>query len=77
MAIARVALAIGLMATAGTPLAAKEKLDGTATQRAACTPDVFRFCVASIPNREMIVSCLHHNSYRLSKDCRDVMEGKK
>jgi hypothetical protein len=75
--IAPVALAMGLLAAGSAVPAAKEKLDGTASQRAACTSDVFRYCVAAIPNREMIVSCLQHNSYRLNKDCRAVMDGKK
>jgi hypothetical protein len=77
MTVACISLAVGLLAAGATLLSAKEKLDGTASQRAACTPDVFRYCVAAIPNRAMIVTCLKHNSYRLNKDCRAVMDGEK
>jgi hypothetical protein len=73
---ARIALAVGLLAAGGTITQAKEKMEGTAAQRAACTPDVFRYCVAAIPNHAMIATCLQHNSYRLNKDCRAVFEGK-
>jgi hypothetical protein len=30
---------------------------GTAEQRAACTPDVFRLCSSAIPNVDRIVVC--------------------
>lgn len=52
----------------------KEKMEGTAEQRAACTPDVFRFCTEFIPNHDMIANCLRHNLYRLNKQCRKVFE---
>ena len=47
---------------------------GTAEQRAACTPDVFRLCSAQIPNVDNIVACLKRERPRLSPDCRAVFD---
>ena len=46
---------------------------GTAEQRAACTPDVFRLCSAEIPNVDRIVVCLKQQKPNLSKPCQAVM----
>jgi hypothetical protein len=48
---------------------------GTAAQRAACTPDVFRLCASEIPNVDGIVACLHREKARLSSGCRVAMGG--
>lgn len=72
-----IALAAGLVIFLSGPLNArepKEKMEGTAEQRAACTPDVFRFCTEFIPNHDMIANCLRHNLYRLNKQCRKVFQ---
>jgi hypothetical protein len=39
---------------------------GTEQQRQACTPDVFRFCGAYIPDVDRITACLRGNGPRLS-----------
>lgn len=67
---------VALLIASGGSLSAKgkEKMEGTAEQRAACTPDVFRFCTEFIPNHDMIANCLRHNLYRLNKQCRKVFE---
>jgi hypothetical protein len=74
----KIVFATVLLATLSAPLNAKPakaaKEEGTAEQRAACTPDVFRFCTEFIPNHEMIANCLRHNLYRLNKLCRKVFE---
>ncbi len=46
---------------------------GTAEQRAACTPDVFRLCSSAIPNVDRIVACLKQQKPNLSKPCQAVM----
>jgi hypothetical protein len=46
---------------------------GTAAQRAACTPDVFRLCSSSIPDVPAIIACLQREKAHLSNDCRTVM----
>ncbi len=50
--------------------------EGTARQRQACKPDVYRLCSTYIPSRDGITYCLHLNIRRLSPDCRAVMEGR-
>jgi len=71
--VARTILIASLVTISTSVLRAEE---GTAVQREACTPDVFRFCVMQIPNHQAIANCLNHNSYRLSKKCKLVIEGK-
>ena len=46
---------------------------GTAEQRAACTPDVFRLCSSEIPSIPRIVACLKQQKPILSKPCQAVM----
>lgn len=60
-----VALALTLQSTASFAL-------GTAEQRAACTPDVFRLCSSEIPNVDRIVACLKREKPNLSAGCKVV-----
>ncbi len=60
-----------LIATA-LPAAAER---GTAAQRAACTPDVFRLCASEIPDVNGIVACLNREKAHLSNACRVAMTG--
>lgn len=48
---------------------------GTASERAACTPDVFRLCASQIPDVSAIVGCLKREKAHLSNACRLVMSG--
>src|SRR5215470_19156791 len=48
---------------------------GTAEQRMACTPDVWRLCSSQIPDVGRIVACLRANRPRLSEGCRAVFAG--
>lgn len=48
---------------------------GTKEEQDACTPDVFRFCSAQIPNEDRIVACLNRHLAKLSPACRSVMSG--
>jgi hypothetical protein len=46
---------------------------GTAEQRQACTPDVFRLCSMFIPDADQITACLKAKSVELSDPCRLVI----
>ena len=68
-------LCVGLvLATTFTSLATPTfaQTQGTAEQRAACTPDVFRLCMSEIPNVTKIVACLKKEKPKLSPGCRAV-----
>jgi hypothetical protein len=62
-----VGLALSSYATASFAL-------GTAEQRVACTPDVFRLCSSEIPNVGLIISCMKANKTSLSQACRSVFD---
>lgn len=47
-----------------------------ASEREACTPDVFRLCSAYIPNAGAIANCLRAEKPRLSPACRTVINGR-
>jgi hypothetical protein len=64
---------IGAMVTVAGDAHAQQP--GTAAQKKACRPDVFRLCAAEIPNVQAIVRCLRANESRLSPDCRAVFAG--
>lgn len=74
-------LAAGVLLAGGARLNAEEQNpqqggESTARQRAACEPDVYRWCKWYIPSHTGITYCLHQNIERLSPDCRAVMEGR-
>jgi hypothetical protein len=46
---------------------------GEAEARAACTGDVFRYCVSSLGSLERIISCLKQQRSHISKPCQAVM----
>jgi hypothetical protein len=45
---------------------------GTAEQRQACTPDVFRLCSSEIPNVAKITACMRAKRASLSPACKAV-----
>jgi hypothetical protein len=47
---------------------------GTAEQRRACRPDVYRLCAGEIPNVAAITACLRARKASLSDACRAVFE---
>jgi hypothetical protein len=63
-------MSCSLLVAATLPAAAQR---GTAAQRAACTPDVFRLCASEIPNVDGIVACLKREKSQLSRACHLVM----
>ena len=48
---------------------------GTAAQKRACRPDVYRLCAGEIPNVRDITRCLQRKMSQLNPDCRAVFEG--
>jgi hypothetical protein len=44
-----------------------------AEARAACTGDVFRYCVSAIPNLDRIIVCLRGQKEKISKPCQAVL----
>jgi len=59
---------------AATPALAQE---GTAAQRAACTPDVMRLChpgIADALDHSRVKACIKANRKKLSKACRDALQ---
>jgi len=67
----RLSFAIVLLA-ATTSFATQSFAIGSAEERAACTPDVFRLCSSEIPNVDRIVACMKREKPRLSAACRAV-----
>jgi hypothetical protein len=59
---------LGLMLLAPTAHA----LEGTAEQRQACAPDVFRLCQPAVPDVDKIVACMERQRESLSPACRTV-----
>ena len=47
---------------------------GTPEERAACAPDVHRFCEQALPDTFRVLQCLQANRSRISRACREVLE---
>jgi len=69
----RLAAALGLVLMLASVNAASA-YQGTAEQRRACTPDVYRLCAGEIPNVRAITACLQRQKGNLSAPCRAAME---
>ena len=61
-----------VLLAATTSFASQSLAVGSAEERAACTPDVFRLCSSEIPNVDRIVACMKREKTRLSPACRAV-----
>jgi hypothetical protein len=46
---------------------------GTPEDRAACEPDVRRYCQQFIPDQLAILSCLQQNRSRIGRACQGVL----
>jgi Cysteine rich repeat len=46
---------------------------GTPEDRAACEPDVQRYCKAEIPDQLRVLGCLQDNRKRISRSCQGVL----
>ena len=49
---------------------------GTPQQRAACRPDVVKFCKGKGDDPGVLLSCLEENKDKISEKCRKVIEQK-
>lgn len=58
----------------GSAAASAQENQGTAEQRAACTPDAFRLCSAYIPDPSGVEACLRQRKSNLSEACRAVFD---
>jgi hypothetical protein len=47
--------------------------EGTPEDRAACEPDVQRFCRPAIPDTLRVLACLQDNRNRISNACQTVL----
>jgi hypothetical protein len=71
MPAAQLCVLVALLSTMVTPALSSQ---GTAEQRLACTPDVFRLCSMFIPNEDEITICLREKNADLSDACRTALE---
>ena len=46
---------------------------GTPEERAACAPDVQRYCEAALPDTMRVLACLQSNRSRISNACNRVL----
>jgi hypothetical protein len=46
---------------------------GTPEDRAACEPDVQRYCKAEVPDQLRVLGCLQDNRKRISRSCQGVL----
>lgn len=78
-------LSLALLLAAGTgaraqfpPQPAAPPMPGSEQERAACHPDVVRFCQAELATNQddvfAILGCLQRNRSRISAACRQVLE---
>ena len=49
---------------------------GTPQQRAACRPDVAKFCKGKGEDPGVLLTCLEDNKDKISEKCRKVIEAK-
>ena len=71
MSLLRVLLLALLSAYASAAMA-----QGTPQQRAACRPDVGKFCKGKGDDPGVILACLEDNKDKISQKCRNVIEEK-
>jgi hypothetical protein len=68
-------LIVALALSAANVAAQQSGHSGTKDEQEACTPDVYKFCEAAIPDEDRIVACLKANLKLLSPQCRKVIRG--
>ena len=67
------ALVLGTTMLLSTASFAFDSNSGSASDRAACTPDAFRLCSSAIPNADAVAACLKKAGKQLSPACHKVM----
>ena len=71
MSLLRLSVAFALSLSSAVALA-----QGTPQQRAACRPDVTKFCKGKGEDPGVLLSCLEDNKDKISEKCRKVIEEK-
>ncbi len=82
----KVALLVALLVACATPSFAQPPLpfppllplplpmpQGTPEERAACAPDVQKYCEAALPDTMRVLACLQSNRSRISNACNRVL----
>jgi hypothetical protein len=69
-------LRLTVVAIALSALSASAFAQGTPQQRAACRPDVGKFCKGKGEDPGVILECLEANKEKISEKCRKVIEEK-
>jgi hypothetical protein len=77
----KIAIVLGAAIVAGTTIAVAQlplplplpMNQGTPEDRAACEPDVKRYCQAEMPDQLRILGCLQDNRKRISRACQGVL----
>ena len=69
-------LRLGLIAVLVSAPLSSPLAQGTPQQRAACRPDVVKFCKGKGEDPGVLLSCLEENKDKLSDKCRKVVEEK-
>jgi uroporphyrinogen-III synthase len=73
LVLRRLAFAAAIVVATATYSTASLAEQGTAEQRAACTPDVMRLCLSSIYSVKAILACMARNKDSLSNRCRSLL----
>lgn len=82
----KVALLVAVLVACATPSFAQPPLpfppllplplpmpQGTPEERAACAPDVQKYCEAALPDTMRVLACLQSNRSRISNACNRVL----
>jgi hypothetical protein len=79
----KVTLLVAVLVALATPVMAQLPLpfpplplpmpQGTPEERAACAPDVQRYCEAALPDTMRVLACLQSNRSRISNACNRVL----
>jgi hypothetical protein len=79
----KVALLVAVLAASATPALAQFPIplpfpplpvpQGTPEERAACAPDVRKFCEAALPDTMRVLACLQTNRSKISAACNRVL----
>jgi hypothetical protein len=69
-------LRLNLIVVAISMLPATALAQGTPQQRAACRPDVVKFCKGLGDDPGVLLNCLEKNREKISEKCQKVIDGK-
>ena len=69
-------LRLSMIAVLAASSVAPAFAQGTPQQRAACRPDVTKFCKGKGDDPGVLLSCLEDNKDKISEKCRKVIDEK-